>query len=160
MLLILFKKLTNEYEGEKELQGPRPGSGSRLCLPGQLRPRSRPAGWPRIPGPAAPLNGSAGSHRPAARQPARFPAALPSPKTSPTQRQTGKRSRGREYGALGTGLFQANGEGKTSYFLNRLVFRGPWAPDPPHLSLPLSSLGEHLPVQGKRDTDLYVFTIF
>lgn len=152
------KKLTNEYKQRRNSMGRGPQLLElQACLASPALPRSRP----RIPGPAASLNGSAGSHRPAAR-----PASQrDSWRTAfPSAQRSGRRVKGpgrRTRSLLRTGLSQANREGKASRFLNRLIFRVSWAPRSapicPYLSLPWVSIYQS---QGERDSNLYVLTLF
>lgn len=160
-MLLLFKKkkLTNEYKQRRNSMGRGPQLLElQACLASPALAVSLPATHSRA---AASLNGSAGSHRPAAR-----PASQRDSRRTafPSAQRSGRRVKGpgrRTRSLLRTGLSQANREGKASRFLNRLVFRVSWAPRSapicPYLSLPWVSIYQS---QGERDSNLYVLTLF
>lgn len=114
-------------------------------------PPSQSACRPRIPGPAASLNGSAGSHRPAARPASQRDSRLPAHGLpfSPTQREAGKRPREENTEPAQNWPLPSEQRGESVAFLKPPGFQGLLGPQiRPHLSLPLSPLGEHLPVPG------------
>lgn len=142
-----LKKLTNEYKQRRnsmgrgpqllELQACLASPALAVSLPATHSRAGRFSKWKRwVPPPSS-----------TAGQPARFPAhGLP---FSPTQREAGKRPREENTEPAQNWPLPSEQRGESVAFLKPPGFQGLLGPQiRPHLSLPLSPLGEHLPVPG------------